>query len=94
MHLVAWSTLSLRFHKADLLESFYIGAEEYRRLLSDIEIDMLNRRVERPVKPFRKARPSDLLIEAPIATKNWGWARYLLILTPIAYSVIRCIVEL
>ena len=51
-HLVAWPTLSSRFHKADLSESFYNGAEEYKRLFSDIEIDVLNRKVVRLVKPF------------------------------------------
>ena len=51
-YLVAWPILSSRFHKADLSESYYNGAEEYKRLLSDIEIDLLNFKVERPVKPF------------------------------------------
>jgi hypothetical protein len=48
----AWPTLSSRLHKADLSESFYNEAEEFMRLLSDIEIDVLNRKGERPVKPF------------------------------------------
>ncbi len=52
MHLAAWPTLSSRFHKADLSESLYNGAEEYKRLLSGIEIDVLNHKVVRPVKPF------------------------------------------
>ena len=51
-HLAAQPTLSSRFHKANLSESFYIGAEEYKRLLSDIEIDVLNLKVVRPEKPF------------------------------------------
>jgi len=67
MHFAAWPTLSSRFHKADFLESFYIGAEKYKRLLYDIEIDVLNRKVVRPVKPFRKARPSGLFIKASVA---------------------------
>ena len=52
MHLAAWPTLSSRFHKADFSESFYIGAEEDNRLLSGIEIDVLNLKVVRPVRPF------------------------------------------
>jgi hypothetical protein len=51
-YLAAWPTLSSRLHKADLSESFCNEAEEYKRLLSDIEIDVLNRKVVRPVKPF------------------------------------------
>ena len=66
MLLAAWPTLSSRFLKADFLESFYIGGEKYERLLDDIEIDVLNRKVVRPVKPFRKARPSGLFIKASV----------------------------
>ena len=51
-YLVAWPILSSRFHKADLSESLYNGAEEYKRLLSDIEINVLKREMVRPVKPF------------------------------------------
>jgi len=72
MLLAAWPTFSSRFHKADFLESFYIGGEKYERLLDDIEIDVLNRKVVRPVKPFRKARPSDWLIKASVAIKKLG----------------------
>ena len=46
MYLAAWPTLSM-FHKADLSKSFYNGAEEYERLLSDMEIDVIQ-----PVRPF------------------------------------------
>ena len=83
-YLVAWPILSSRFHKADLSESLYNGAEEYKRLLSDIEINVLKREMVRPVKPFWKARPSDLFIKISVAIKNWGWASEAVGLTPAA----------
>ncbi len=60
-HLDTWPTLSSRFHKADLSESFYIGAEEYKRFLYDIKIDVLNLQVEQSVKPYLKGSAKRLV---------------------------------
>ena len=44
---------SSKFYKADLSESFYNEAEEFKRLLlSNLDIDVLKCKVVRPVKPF------------------------------------------